>query len=602
MKEASLLIVDDETDICRLMKDMIEMYSECRDIHMAYSGFEALEILERRRFDVMVTDIRMPGMDGIELMKRASAIQEDMQIIVATAYADFENAIDALRSGAVNFLNKPVSGEIVHYAVLNAWEKKQAIDERKKALEWLEESRRFSHRITATTPDIIYIRDLAKGENIYENRSIGKLLGYSRKERINIADWMSDLVHPDDLALQKWEGVGNHDILSSEYRLRSKNGEWRWFQAREAVFQRNGDGTASQIAGSVRDITDQKRLEADLIQAKDAADAANRAKSSFLANMSHELRTPLNGIMGFAQILETDPDSKEKQKELANSIHRSGLHLLTLVNDLLDIARIEAGIIKLRYSEFDFQGFLTTVLGIIDAVAQKKNIDLICETEPELPKIVTGDETRLRQVLINLLGNAVKFTEKGKVILRLHRSQNQPNSKRDANEQEIVRIRFQVEDTGIGIPKDRIKEIFLPFRQIDENDISTEGAGLGLAITRRLVDLMGGNLQVESTPGVGSLFWFVLDFSGTSDAEIAISKTARSVRDTHFIPPPLDDLKALQQMAKSGKIKRIRETAGELIQRSPEYKAFGENLSELSRHFEIDKIVKLVDEQIAISE
>lgn len=591
MKEASILIVDDEIEICRLMRDMLEMYSECQNVRTANSGFEALEILMNVAVDVMITDIRMPDMDGIELTKKASAVQEDIQVIVATAYADLENAVDALRAGAINFLTKPVSGEIVHFAVLNAWKKKHAIDERKKFSNWLEESMRFSQRIAETSPDIIYIRDIAQGKNIYENRNVVKLLGYSMEERKTVTDWMSELVHPDDIAVRKWEEAGNNDILSREYRVRAGNGEWRWFQAREAVFQNTPDGKVSQIAGSVRDVTDQKRLESELRRAKDAADAANRAKSSFLANMSHELRTPLNAVMGFAQILERDPDSKEKQRELANSIHRSGLHLLTLVNDLLDIARIEAGIIKIRNAEFDLQGFLTTIMGIIDTAARKKNINLVCEPGPGLPMTVNGDETRLRQVLINLLGNAVKFTEKGKVVLRV----DCPDAEIQYGDSDLVKIRFQVEDTGAGIPEDRIGEIFMPFRQVDGNDISTEGTGLGLAITRHLVRLMGGDILVESALGKGSLFQFELEFTGTSEAEIIFPKAERPVPAKDFIPPPFEELEVLRKMAKAGKIRDIREKAEYLLRQYPEYKMFCERLSELSKRFEIDKIIRLIN-------
>ena len=247
-----------------------------------------------------------------------------------------------------------------------------------------------------------------------------------------------------------------------------------------------------------QEIRDRKRAE-------EAAKAANRAKSEFLANMSHELRTPLNGILGYTQILKKGKTLTDQQKNGLGIIHQCGEHLLTLINDILDLSKIEARKMELYPKAFHFPEFLEGIAEICRIRAEQKSIELIYQTLTPLPSAIQADEKRLRQVLINLLGNAVKFTEQGCVTFKVGYH----------NE----RFRFQVEDTGVGIAPEKLEEIFLPFHQVGENSRKTEGTGLGLAISRQLVEMMGTSLQVKSTLGQGSIFWFDLDLSKTTVAK-----------------------------------------------------------------------------------
>jgi signal transduction histidine kinase/CheY-like chemotaxis protein len=231
----------------------------------------------------------------------------------------------------------------------------------------------------------------------------------------------------------------------------------------------------------------------ELKAAKEKADIANQAKSEFLANMSHELRTPLNGVLGYAQILQDSKNLNDKERKGIDIIYQCGSHLLTLINDVLDLAKIEARKMELYLKDFHFLSFLDSVVEICRLRAEQKGIAFYYVPDAQLPIAIQADEKRLRQVLLNLLGNAIKFTDKGSVTFRVSVDQA---------------IRFEVEDTGVGLSPEQIEQIFLPFEQVGDSKKQTEGTGLGLAISQKIVGLMGGTVSVQSTFGKGSTFWF----------------------------------------------------------------------------------------------
>jgi signal transduction histidine kinase/FixJ family two-component response regulator len=251
----------------------------------------------------------------------------------------------------------------------------------------------------------------------------------------------------------------------------------------------------------------------ELQAAKEAADAANHAKSEFLANMSHELRTPLNGILGYAQIFQRDKSFSPKQRDGLEIIYQCGTHLLTLINDILDLSKVEARKLELQLARFSFKEFLIGVRDICQVRAEQKEIQFHYQVLNQLPIAVEADAKRLRQVLLNLLGNAIKFTDHGSVTLtlsvidRCHKNTTQP----------IYRIRFEITDTGVGMTPEQLEKIFLPFEQVGDQFRKAEGTGLGLAITQRILQLMGSEIQVESTYGQGSRFWFELDLPEAID-------------------------------------------------------------------------------------
>ena len=299
----------------------------------------------------------------------------------------------------------------------------------------------------------------------------------------------------------------------------------RWIRVNAIPQFHPGEAAPYQVYATFEDVTAQKLAEDGLLQAQAeleervrqrtaqleqatfAAEAANRAKSEFLAMMSHELRTPLNAILGYAQLLRQAENLSAKQRDELAIIHRSGEHLLTLINDILDLSKIEAGKFELEPTEFSLPSMLASLIDMTRLRAEQKGLTFTATPIEEMPFSVVGDEKRLRQVLLNLLGNAVKFTQQGSVTLRVACSLSPAGC--DAAS---CTIRFEVRDTGSGIPPEHIDEIFQPFHQLKDRRLQVEGTGLGLPISRRLVRKMGSELFVQSAPGQGAAFWFEVQF------------------------------------------------------------------------------------------
>ncbi|MGF6310915.1 PAS domain S-box-containing protein [Bradyrhizobium sp. i1.8.4] len=332
-----------------------------------------------------------------------------------------------------------------------------------------------------------------------------EILGYAAEELIDRKPL--NMIHPDDAqdVEETYQAVLNgRERASVTNRIRHRDGHWVWVEA-ELRLVRDQDGRPGGILGALRDVSARKAAEDEAIAARKLAEQAAAAQGQFLATMSHELRTPLNSVLGFADIILDRNDLDPEVRRQVGLIQTAGAFLLTAVNDVLDFSKIEEGKLELVSTEFSLTSLIDGSISVLRDAASKKHLELTVETDRRIPQFVCGDESRLRQVLLNLLNNAIKFTPSGHVALTVEHIESRSDGER---------LRFTVSDTGIGIPDDKLHRLFQRFSQVD-GSTSREygGTGLGLAICKRLIGLMGGEIGVESTVGKGSIFWFAVPLS-----------------------------------------------------------------------------------------
>jgi len=391
----------------------------------------------------------------------------------------------------------------------------------KKSEQGLAEAQRMAHLGS-------WELDPAKKTLVWSNEAC-RIFGFDSQQQAATFAALLNTVHPEDRdhVTAAYKRFAQNDIpYDIVYRIiRITDKETR--HVHEKCEQISDEaGKALGFRGTVHDITELKHAEAELrrykdqleetvrqrtaelLLARDAAQAASKAKSTFLANMSHELRTPLNAILGFSSMMRRDSEVSRSQRDSLDIINRSGEHLLTLINDVLDVAKIEAGRMQLEIAPFDLGSMVRDVIDMMHLRAQEKGLQLLIDQDSEFPRYIKGDEARLRQILVNLINNAVKFTEQGGVTLRLGTKQNA-----------LKHLLIEVEDSGPGIPPEDQQRLFEPFVQLKEST-TQRGTGLGLAITRQFVQLMGGTIVVESAVGKGSVFRIEMPVELVSQADI----------------------------------------------------------------------------------
>ncbi|CAN2038999.1 histidine kinase [Candidatus Magnetomoraceae bacterium gMMP-15] len=440
-----------------------------------------------RAFDLMTANLKISRQE-------LTTHSEELEKKVKQRTAELEDNMDEIDRQRIASMNIAMDLEETNEKLI------LEMKERKQAEQAKKESEQQFRILFEQAPDAIFIADIESGKIIDANQAASDLLLKLREEIIELHHFQ---LHPLELSKFAKESFNNH---SKQLHREKTNDPLETFVIRsdgsqvpvEIVDQVIKLKGRRVLQGIFRNITERKQAEEALKKAKEVAEAANHAKSEFLSNMSHELRTPLNGILGYAQILKRTNGLTESQKEGLDIIEQSGNHLLNLINDILDLSKIEAQKMELHESDFDFLEFLKSVAAIIQIRACEKKISFNLETDSDLPKGIHADKKVLKQILINLLGNAVKFTDHDCVILRV-----KSKEKKDM-------IYFEIKDTGVGISEDKLKDIFSPFKQVGDPLRKIEGTGLGLSISTKLVNLMGGKLHVKSTEGEGSTFWFEL--------------------------------------------------------------------------------------------
>ncbi len=398
----------------------------------------------------------------------------------------------------------------------NVTEQKQALADvvaAKEAAEAREreagESRRLLQTIIDAIPDHIYALD-ARGRFMLRNKAGSEENGMARpSDVIGLTEFD---VAPYEIAAAS-QADNDHVVRTGQAIVAKEERQTRdrWFSVTKVPL-RNCAGDVVGVVGVSRDITEQRKAETELREAKESAEAATLAKSEFLANMSHEIRTPMNGVIGMTSLLLDTPLDRE-QRDFVETIRTSGDALLTIINDILDFSKIEAGMLSLEVHPFEVRTCVEEALDLVAQRAAEKGVELAYLVEDGVPRTVLGDVTRVRQVLVNLLSNAVKFTAEGSVCVRVHAAPP------DAEAGGLTRVHFAIEDTGIGIAPDKLDLVFQSFSQADASTTRQfGGTGLGLTICRRLVEIMGGEVEVESVLGEGSTFRFSVE------ATVAASK------------------------------------------------------------------------------
>jgi two-component system CheB/CheR fusion protein len=383
-------------------------------------------------------------------------------------------------------------------------------------------------------------------------------IDYTGQAHGNLGDGWAAALHPEDrpLALETWKAATKARApYEAEYRLRRHDGVYRWFKAR-AVPIHSFDGKIVHWLGSCTDIEDAKRYERSLEEAKQAAEQANEAKSRFLANVSHELRTPMNSIMGMIDLALND-DMPLESRDYLQTARSSADVLLNLLNELLDLSRIEAGKFRLDHRPFRLRRAVNDAVKMLEVQAQRQDLSLTCRIREDVPDDLVGDASRLQQVVINLVGNAIKFTPQGSVAI---------DAQVYAAHDDHVCLEFSVSDTGIGIAPDDLEHIFTPFAQADSSTTRQYGGtGLGLTISSHFVRMMGGKMWVKSEPGVGTTFFFTAQFPLTREPMPAPTPARPAAPLISPAARPIRILLAEDTPANQKLVSRILEKAGHSV-------------------------------------
>ena len=537
--KGTVLVVDDAALNLNFISEIL--IRDGFEVLQAKSGRVALDMSQAHSPDLILLDIVMPEMDGYEVCRRLKENERtrDVPVIFIGTIEDGAERVQSFEVGGVDCISKPFRSEDLlarvrtHLALRKVQtrlekqkaELEQEIAERKKAEYALRESDERLQSILDNAPAVIYIKD-TQGRYRLINRMFEKLFHVERdsfigKTDYDIGPWeIADAFHRNDMevlklgrAIQVEEEAchddGLHSYLSLKFPLSSTKGK------------------IYAVCGISSDITSRKQSELLLQQAKESAESANRSKSVFLANMSHELRTPLNVIHGFSQLMQRDSSLSDSSKKHLDAINRSGDHLLALINDVLEVSKIENGCLSLTQGVFDLYSLLEDLEAMFRMRAEQKRLFFKIERQAALPHFLIGDEGKLRQVLINLIGNAIKFTDVGDVTLRVYVESDHSSAAEKGDKRQWA-LSFEVEDSGIGIIPQEMDKLFHSFEQTMSGK-SKGGTGLGLTISREYICLMGGDLAARSVFGKGSVFTASCKFEEGQQEFVERSQEVRRV-------------------------------------------------------------------------
>jgi PAS domain S-box-containing protein len=519
----------------------------------AESGREGLQLAYEQKPDCVLLDYHLPDVNGLEFLAALTDESGDVSIpvMMLTGTDNATIAVEAMKRGAKDYLIKDLEHqylELLPAIIQRVLSDRRMRLEKKQAEEKLAQAEAKYRSLVETIPAIVYIAALDGSNRFLFVSSRINMLGFSAEQWLNDPAILLAQIHPDDRSHALEERAKSRATgapLRCEYRLLAQDERVLWFRD-EANVVRDESGRSLFLQGILVDITESKQaeeelkqhrfrleelvakrtdelaqvneelrcdithrklIEEELIKAKTEAEKANLAKSDFLSSMSHELRSPLNVMLGFAQLMESSsPPPTFTQMTMLKEINSAGWYLLELINKILDLAAIESGKLIVAQEPMCIGEVMVESRTMVEPQAQEQNIQLIFPPSSDMGFFVQADRTRVKQVLINLLSNAIKYNREGGTV------------EVSCSMTVSGRLRVSVRDTGTGLPPEKLTQLFQQFNRLGQETGSVEGTGIGLVVTKQLVELMGGTIGVESTVGVGSVFWFELTADGASEA------------------------------------------------------------------------------------
>ena len=500
-----ILIIDDDRVDSTTISRSISQSGIIAEVDSVFSAKEGIEMIKSLKYDLIFLDYLMPDTDGISFLKKIRDLDIETPVIFVTSQGDEKIASQAILSGASDYIPKTLlTPDGVSQSIRNAIKLNESLKLRKAA----------ELELTVNSNRLLEAQKLAKigsweinlhNNELYFSDEFFTIFDVERENIISMDYFKSCFTDVKDLALFK-KNLNYVKATGAEthfyHSITSKKGTVKYINQFIKCLNDEKD-VPCKILGTIQDISEQKRVELELIKAKEQAEEAVVIKEQFLTNMSHEIRTPMNGIIGFAKILETTK-LNDDQKQSVEAIKKAGQNLMVIINDILDFSKIEANKMTVEEVNFSLSKTVYSVIELLTQNAVEKKIKLLCDLDATIHDELIGDPTKLAQILFNLIGNALKFTEKGFVELVV--------TEIEGNESDCL-LKFTVIDSGIGIQKDKIDSIFESFNQAsNETTRKYGGTGLGLTITRRLVELQGGQITAESVVSKGSEFTFSLKY------------------------------------------------------------------------------------------